>query len=87
MKLGQIIKFTPNGLKNFAPGIRRRLKGELGLVVQEKYDLSYMLDQSRLPEERIKIYPSLVRFESLEDILGYVDNCVMAFPDQVEIIN
>jgi len=86
VKVGQIIKITPQGLKNFAPGIRKKLDGELGLVVQEKYDLSYKLDKDKLPEH-IKIYPALVRFESLQS-MNFLDmGSVMVFPDQAEIIN
>ena len=40
MKAGQIVKVTPKALGKFAPGIRMRLEGAIGLVVQEKYDLS-----------------------------------------------
>ena len=86
MKVGQIIKLTPEGLKNFAPGVRKRLEGEIGLVVQQKYDLSYKLDQSKLPEH-IKVYPSLVKFSALEDLLGIHEDTVMVFPDQAEILS
>jgi hypothetical protein len=86
VKAGQIIKLTPQGLKNFPPGIRQRLEGQIGLVVQQKYDLSYKLDQSKLPEH-IKVYPSLVRFDSLDDLSGIYENAVMVFPDQVEILS
>ncbi len=86
MKVGQIIKLTPQGLKNFAPGIRQRLDGQIGLVVKQKHDLSYKLDQERLPD-RIKVYPSLVKFDELEDILGVNDNTVMVFPDQAEVLS
>ena len=72
MKAGQIIKLTPQGLKNFPPGIRQRLEGQI--------------DQSKLPEH-IKVYPSLVRFDSLDDLSGIYDNAVMVFPDQVEILS
>ena len=44
MKAGQIVKVTPKALNKFAPGIRKRLEGAIGLVVQEKYDLSYRLE-------------------------------------------
>ena len=86
MKAGQIVKVTPQGLKNFAPGIRQRLLGEIGLVVQEKYDLAYQLDQSKLPEERVKVYPAVVRFEALKDLDMY-DDGVMLFRDQVEVLS
>jgi len=48
--------------------------------------LSYKLDQEKLPD-RIRVYPSLVRFGELEDILGVDDNTVMVFPDQAEILS
>ena len=86
MKVGQIVKVTPQGLKNFAPGIRHRLLGEIGLVVQEKYDLAYQLDQSKLPEERVKVCPAVVRFEALKDLDMY-DDGVMLFRDQVEVLS
>lgn len=86
MKVGQIIKLTPQGLKNFAPAIRKRLEGEIGLVIQEKYDLSHKLDQDKLPE-RVKVYPALVRFESLQS-MNFLDmGAVMVFPDQAEIVS
>mgnify|MGYP000358960430 FL=1 len=50
MKVGQIVKITPKALDKFAPGIRKRLEGSIGLVVKEKYDLSYRIDQDKLPE-------------------------------------
>ena len=55
-------------------------------MVQQKYDLSYKIDQSKLPEH-IKVYPSLVRFDSLDDLSGIYENAVMVFPDQVEILS
>jgi|TARA_R110000824_G_scaffold362760_2_gene550736 hypothetical protein len=86
VKVGQIIKLTPQGLKNFAPAIRKRLEGEIGLVIQEKYDLSHKLDQDKLPE-RVKVYPALVRFESLQS-MNFLDmGAVMVFPDQAEIVS
>jgi len=85
VKVGQLVRVTPQGLKSFAPGIRRRLEGALGLVVQEKYDLSYKLDQDKLPE-RVKIYPSSVQFNELEDIICE-NNTIMLFPDQAEILS
>jgi len=86
MKVGQIIKLTPQGLNNFAPGIRKKLDGELGLVIQEKYDLSHKLDQDKLPE-RVKVYPALVRFDSLQSMNFLEMGSVMVFPDQAEIIS
>jgi hypothetical protein len=86
MKVGQIVKVTPQGLKNFTPGIRSRLLGEIGLVVQENYDLSYKLDHSKPPEERVKIYPAVVRFDALKDLDMY-DDGVMLFRDQVEVLS
>ena len=86
MKVGQIVKVTPHGLKNFTPGIRSRLVGEIGLVVQENYDLSYKLDHSKPPEKRVKIYPAVVRFEALKDLDMY-DDGVMLFRDQVEVLS
>ena len=63
MKVGQIVKVTPQGLNKLCSlAFARRLEGALGLVVQEKYDLSYKLDQDKLPE-RVKIYPSSVQFQ------------------------
>ena len=85
MKAGQIVKVTPKALDKFAPGIRKRLEGAIGLVVQEKYDLSYKLDQSKLPD-RVKIYPSSVQFNELEDIFCE-NNTIMLFPDQAEILS
>ena len=86
MKVGQIIKLTPQGLKNFAPGIRKRLEGEIGLVIQEKYDLSHKLDLDKLPEQ-VKVYPALVRFESLQSMNFLEMGAVMVFPDQAEIVS
>jgi hypothetical protein len=60
--------------------------GVIGLVVQEKYDLAYKLDQSKLPEERVKVYPAVVRFEALKDLDMYEDG-VMLFRDQVEVLS
>ena len=86
MRVGQIIKLTPHGLKSFAPGIRKKLEGAVGLVIREKYDLAHKLDRDQLPK-RIKVYPALVRFESLQT-LNFLDmGCVMVFPDQAQIIN
>ena len=85
MKAGQIVKVTPKALDKFAPGIRKRLEGAIGLVVQEKYDLSYKLDQSKLPD-RVKIYPSSVQFNELEDIFCE-NNTIMLFPNEAEILS
>ncbi len=85
MKAGQIVKITPKALDKFAPGIRKRLEGAIGLVVQEKYDLSYIIDQDRLPE-RVKIYPSSVQFNELEDIFCE-NNTIMLFPNETEVLS
>ncbi len=85
MKAGQIVKVTPKALDKFAPGIRKRLEGAIGLVVQEKYDLSYVIDQDRLPE-RVKIYPSSVQFNELEDIFCE-NNTIMLFPNETEVLS
>lgn len=85
MKAGQIVKVTPKALDKFAPGIRKRLEGAIGLVVQEKYDLSYVIDQDKLPE-RVKIYPSSVQFNELEDIFCE-NNTIMLFPNETEILS
>tara|TARA_R100000808_G_C2151839_1_gene161003 strand:- start:1167 stop:1409 length:243 start_codon:yes stop_codon:yes gene_type:complete len=80
MKLGQIIKVNESGLVTFAPGIRCRLVGEIGLVVKEKYDLAHrVIDGTR-------VYPSIVRFEALRDLEMY-DDGVMIFDDQAEILS
>ena len=86
MKVGQIVKLTPKALDKFAPGIRKRLEGSIGLVVKEKYDLSYRLDQDKLPE-RVKIYPSAVQFNELEDILGCEDNTIMLFDNEADVLS
>ena len=86
MKVGQIMKINKTGLASFTPAIRNKIEGEIGLVIQEKYDLSHKLDQDKLPE-RVKVYPSLVQFESLQN-MNFLDmGAVMVFPDQAEIIN
>ncbi len=85
MKVGQIVKVTPKALDKFAPGIRKRLEGAIGLVVQEKYDLSYVIDQDKLPE-RVKIYPSSVQFNELEDIFCE-NNTIMLFPNETEVLS
>lgn len=85
MKAGQIVKVTPKALDKFAPGIRKRLEGAIGLVVQEKYDLSYVIDQDKLPE-RVKIYPSSVQFNELEDIFCE-NNTIMLFPNETEVLS
>ena len=86
MKAGQIIKVTPKALRKFAPGIRMRLEGAIGLVVQEKYDLSYKIDQDKLPE-RVKLYPASVQFSELEDILGCENNSIMLFANEAEVLS
>jgi hypothetical protein len=85
MKVGQIIKINKSGLASFAPGIRAKLEGEIGLVIQEKYDLAHKLDQDKLPE-RVKVYPSLVRFDSLQSLNWLELDSVIVFPDQAEIL-
>jgi hypothetical protein len=85
VKAGQIVKVTPKALDKFAPGIRKRLEGAIGLVVQEKYDLSYVIDQDKLPE-RVKIYPSSVQFNELEDIFCE-NNTIMLFPNETEVLS
>lgn len=86
MKAGQIVKVTPKALNKFAPGIRKRLEGAIGLVVQEKYDLSYKIDQDKLPE-RVKIYPASVQFNELEDIMGCENNTIMLFASEAEVLS
>ena len=86
MKVGQIIKINKSGLAQFAPGIRAKLEGEIGLVIQEKYDLSHKLDLEKLPE-RVKVYPSLVRFDSLHSLNWLGLDSVMVFPDQAEVLS
>ena len=86
MKVGQIVKLTPKALDKFAPGIRKRLEGSIGLVVKEKYDLSYKIDQDKLPE-RVKVYPSAVQFSEPEDILGCEDNTIMLFATEAEVLS
>lgn len=86
MKVGQIVKLTPKALGKFAPGIRKRLEGAIGLVVQEKYDLSYKIDQDKLPE-RVKIYPASVQFNELEDIMGCENNTIMLFANEAEVLS
>ena len=86
MKAGQIVKVTPKALNKFAPGIRKRLEGAIGLVVKEKYDLSYIIDQDKLPE-RVKIYPASVQFNELEDILGCENNTIMLFANEAEVLS
>ena len=86
MKVGQIVKITPKALGKFAPGIRTRLEGAIGLVIKEKYDLSYRIDQDKLPE-RVKVYPACVQFNELEDILGCEDNTIMLFANEAEVLS
>ena len=85
MKVGQIIKVTPAGLAHFAPAMRQRLEGEIGLVVRQRYDLAYKLDQSKLPEH-VKVYPAVVQFDVLKGFSLYEDG-VMIFPDQAEVLS
>ena len=86
MKVGQIVKVNSSGLMSFPPGIRSKLKDQIGLVMKEKYDLAHKLDQAKLPD-RVKVYPALVKFESLQS-MNFLDmGSVMVFPDQAEIIN
>ena len=85
MKAGQIVKVTPKALSKFAPGIRTRLEGAIGLVVKEKDDLSYRIDQDKLPE-RVKVYPSCVQFNELEDIMTCDNNTIMLFPHEAEVL-
>jgi len=73
-------------LGKFAPGIRKRLEGAIGLVVQEKYDLSYKIDQDKLPE-RVKLYPASVQFNELEDIMGCENNTIMLFASEAEVLS
>ena len=80
MKVGQIIKVNESGLVTFAPGIRCRLVGEIGLVVKEKYDLALRVIVGT------RVYPSIVRFEALRDLEMY-DDGVMIFDDQAEILS
>jgi len=86
VKVGQIVKLTPKALDKFAPGIRKRLEGSIGLVVKEKYDLSYRIDQDKLPE-RVKVYPACVQFNELEDILGCEDNTIMLFDNEADVLS
>ena len=86
MKAGTIVKVTPKALNKFAPGIRKRLEGAIGLVVQEEYDLSYKIDQDKLPE-RVKIYPASVQFNELEDIMGCENNTIMLFASEAEVLS
>lgn len=86
MRVGQIVKLTPKALNKLSPGIRKRLDGAIGLVIQEKYDLSYKLDQDKLPE-RVKIYPACVQFNELKDIMGFGDNTIMLFPNEAEVLS
>jgi|TARA_R110000824_G_scaffold135206_1_gene298302 hypothetical protein len=86
MKVGQIIKINKTGLASFTPAIRNKIEGEIGLVIQEKYDLAHRLDQDKLPEH-IKVYPALVRFESLRSLNFIELSAVMVFPDQAEVLS
>ena len=86
MKVGQIIKINKAGLATFAPGIRDKLEGEIGLVIHEQYDLAHKLDLDKLPE-RVKIYPSLVRFDSLRSLNWMELDSVIVYPDQAEVLS
>ena len=86
MKVGQIIKINKSGLASFAPGIRAKLEGEIGLVIHEQYDLAHKLDLDKLPE-RVKIYPSLVRFDSLRSLNWLELDSVIVYPDQAEVLS
>ena len=86
MKVGQIIKINKSGLASFAPGIRAKLEGEIGLVIHAQYDLAHKLDLDKLPE-RVKIYPSLVRFDSLQSLNWLELDSVIVFPDQAEVLS
>ena len=55
-------------------------------MVQEKYDLSYKIDQDKLPE-RVKIYPASVQFNELEDIMGCENNTIMLFASEAEVLS
>jgi hypothetical protein len=55
-------------------------------LVQEKYDLSYIIDQDKLPE-RVKIYPACVQFNELEDIMTCENNTIMLFPNEAEVLS
>jgi hypothetical protein len=86
MKVGQIVKVNSSGLMSFPPGIRSKLKGQIGLVMKEKYDLAHKLDQSKLPDH-VKVYPALVKFDALMD-LNFMDNGqIMLFSDQAEVLS
>ena len=86
MKVGQIVKVNSSGLMSFPPGIRSKLKGQIGLVMKEKYDLAHKLDQSKLPD-RIKVYPALVKFDALMDLNFMDDGQIMLFSDQAEVLS
>ena len=86
MKVGQIIKINKSGLAQFAPGIRAKLEGEIGLVMKEKYDLAHKLDQAKLPD-RVKVYPALVKFDALMDLNFMDDGQIMLFSDQAEVLS
>ena len=86
MKVGQIIKINKTGLASFAPGIRDKLEGEIGLVIRERYDLAHKLDLDKLPE-RVKVYPSLVKFDSLRSLNWMELDSVIVYPDQAEVLS
>mgnify|MGYP001318339959 FL=1 len=80
MKVGQIIKVKKSGLTRFAPGIAQRLDGEVGLVVQEKYDLAYKVRNG------VRVFPSIVRFESLKGF-DMCEDGVMLYRGDVEVLS
>jgi hypothetical protein len=86
MKVGQIVKVNSSGLMSFPPGIRSKLKGQIGLVMKEKYDLAHKLDQAKLPD-RVKVYPALVKFDALMDLNFMDDGQIMLFSDQAEVLS
>ena len=86
MKVGQIVKVNRVGLMSFPPAVRSKLKGQIGLVMKEKYDLAHKLDQSRLPDH-VKVYPALVKFDALMDLNFMDDGKIMLFSDQAEVLS
>jgi hypothetical protein len=86
MKVGQIVKVNSSGLMSFPSGIRSKLKGQIGLVMKEKYDLAHKLDQSKLPDH-VKVYPALVKFDALMDLNFMADGQIMLFSDQAEVLS
>ena len=86
MKVGQIVKVNSSGLMSFPPGIRSKIKDQIGLVMKEKYDLAHKLDQSKLPDH-VKVHPALVKFEALVDLNLMEDGQIMLFSDQAEVLS